>query len=88
MRRTAAAAAVAATVGSRLAKVAVGRVAAAVSPMTANTASPAMPNQSRRVAAAPITAAKMAITTRMPLTRTSLSSEPNSLMAKFFSHGG
>ena len=35
-----------------------------------------------------MTAAKMASTTRIPLTRTSLSSEPNSRMAKFFSHGG
>ena len=42
-RSTIAAAAVAARVGSRSATVAVGRVAAAVSPMTANTARPAMP---------------------------------------------
>ena len=40
---TASADAVAARVGSRLATVAVGRVAAAVSPTTANTARPAMP---------------------------------------------
>ena len=85
---TAAADATAARVGSRLVKVAVGRVAAAVSPITANTARPARPYAIRRVAAAPMTAAKMASTTRIPLTRTSLSSEPNSVMAKFFSHGG
>ena len=47
-----------------------------------------MPYASRRAAATPITAAKIPSTTRMPLTRTSLSSEPNSLIAKFFSHGG
>ena len=87
-RSTATAAAVAARVGSRLANVAVGRVAAAVSPTTANTPRPAMPYAIRRVAAAPMTAAKMASTTRIPLTRTSLSSAPNSAMAKFFSHGG
>ena len=40
------------------------------------------------LAATPIRAAKMASTTRMPPTSTSLSSEPNSVMAKFFSHGG
>ncbi len=87
-RSTTAAAATAARVGSRLAKVAVGRVTAAVSPTTANTARPAMPYAIRRVAAAPMTAAKMPSTTRIPLTRTSLSSGPNSVMAKFFSHGG
>src|SRR5579859_6100037 len=43
MRSTATAAAVAARVGSTLANVAVGRVAAAVSPTAANTARPAMP---------------------------------------------
>src|SRR5579864_3833570 len=42
MRSTATAAAVAARVGSTLANVAVGRVAAAVSPTAANTARPAM----------------------------------------------
>ena len=47
-----------------------------------------MPYAIRRVAAAPMTAAKMASTTRIPLTRMSLSSGPNSRMAKFFSHGG
>ncbi len=36
----------------------------------------------------PSTAANSASTTRMPLTRTSLSWEPNSLIAKFFSAGG
>ena len=74
--------------GSRLDTVAVGLVAAAVSPMAANTTRPAMPYASRRVAATPIKAAKIPSTTMMPLTRTSLSSEPNSLIAKFFSHGG
>jgi hypothetical protein len=73
-RSATAAAAVAASVGSKLATFAVGRVAAAVSPTIANTASPAMPYDSRRVAATPITAAKIPSTTRMPLTRTSLSS--------------
>ena len=87
-RSTTAAAAVAASVGSTLDTVAVGRVAAAVSPMAANTTRPAMPYASRRVAATPIRAAKIPSTTRMPLTRTSLSSEPNSLIAKFFSQGG
>src|SRR5271165_4409238 len=80
-RSTTTAAAVAARVGSRLATVAVGR-------NTANTPRPIMPYAIRRVAAAPMTAAKMASTTRIPLTRTSLSSAPNSVMAKFFSHGG
>jgi hypothetical protein len=42
-RSTITAATVAATVGSRSATVAVGRVAAAVSPMAANTARPPMP---------------------------------------------
>ena len=42
-RSTMAAAAVAASVGSRLATDAVGRVAAAVSPMAANTSKPAIP---------------------------------------------
>ena len=87
-RSTMAAAAVAASVGSRLATDAVGRVAAAVSPMAANTSKPAIPCHSRRVAATPITAAKIPSTTRMPLTSTSLSSEPKSVIAKFFSHGG
>jgi len=40
---TATAASTAARVGSRLANVAVGRVAAAVSPMAANTSKPAIP---------------------------------------------
>ena len=42
----------------------------------------------RRVAAAPTRAAKAPSITTIPVTRTSLSSAPNSVMAKFFSHGG
>src|ERR1035438_2982820 len=40
------------------------------------------------MASAPITAANTARTTRTPLTRTSLSCDPNAEMAKFFTGGG
>ena len=83
-----AAAAAPASVGSTSAGEESGRVVTAIRPMTAKTASPAMPRQSRRTAASPIHAAKIASTTRMPLTRTGLSLEPNAVIAKFLTPGG
>ncbi len=65
-----------------------GRVSAASSPTSVNSASPASPNASRWRAAMPIRAANTARTTRMPATRTRLSLEPNAEMAKFFTGAG
>ena len=53
-----------------------------------NTARPAMPYQSLRMASTPTIAAKIASTARMPLTSTSLSCEPKAEIAKFFTGGG
>ncbi len=47
-----------------------------------------MPCQSLRMASTPITTAKMVRTPWMPQTRTVLSFEPNSLMAKFLTGAG
>ena len=47
-----------------------------------------MPSQSLRIATMPITAAKMIRTPRMPQTRTVLSFEPNSRIAKFLTAAG
>ena len=49
---------------------------------------PCGPEGIRRVAATPVSAANAASTTTIPRIRTSLSSGPKVLMAKFFSHGG
>src|SRR5690348_8764315 len=65
-----------------------GRVSAASSPTSVNSASPASPKASRWRAAMPIRAANTARTTRMPATRTRLSLEPNAEMAKFFTGAG
>ena len=65
-----------------------GRLSAASSPTSVNSASPASPKASRWRAAMPIRAANTARTTRMPATRTRLSLEPNAEMAKFFTGGG
>jgi hypothetical protein len=65
-----------------------GLVIAANRPMAVKIARPAMPRDSLRMAAAPISAAKSASTTKMPLTRTSLSFEPKDVIAKSFRNGG
>ena len=67
---------------------AVGRVSAAVRPITANTARPAIPYQSLRMASAPMTAANTASTRPIPLSSTSLSCVPKAEIAKFFTGGG
>src|SRR5262245_32098625 len=56
--------------------------------MKANSASPHMPNASRRSASIPTTAAYPASTTRMPPSSTVLSALPNAEMAKFLTGGG
>ena len=65
-----------------------GRDSAADAPMAVNTARPTIPYQSLRMASTPTTAANTASTARMPVTRTSLSFEPNAEIAKFFTGGG
>jgi len=63
-------------------------VSAATTPTRAYIARPIMPSQSLRMATMPMTMAKIIRTPRIPQTRTVLSLEPNSLMAKFFTDGG
>ncbi len=65
-----------------------GRVTAAMTPTSTNTPSPVIPQASRRAASTPMAAAKMARMTRIPVTRASLSCEPNAVMAKSLIAGG
>jgi hypothetical protein len=75
-------------VGTTYPAVAVGLVKAAHRPMPAKSASPHMPNASRRTASTPTTAAYRARMTRMPPSSTVLSSAPNAEMAKSLTDGG
>ena len=77
-----------ARVGTTYSGVELGLVRAAARPMKAKSASPHMPNVSRRTATIPTTAAYRASTTRMPPSSTVLSLAPNAEMAKFLTGGG
>ncbi len=68
--------------------VVVGRVAAAARPTAPKPASPANPTQRFRSAATPIPTAASPSRTPIPISRASLSFDPNPRMANSFSHGG